>query len=67
MAIWEDRRARGAAKGVACSSVNQTGWLSPRLGKSSAGVRYRLGFVKAQMKNLPKAQMEAMRDKMMVS
>ena len=60
--IWKTA-ARGAAKGVGVFVVNQT-VVAPILGAvAGACVPIVLGFVKARMKNLPKAQMEAMRAK----
>lgn len=60
--IWKTA-ARGAAKGVGVFVVNQT-VVAPLLGAvAGACVPLVLGFVKAQMKNLPKAQMEAMKAK----
>lgn len=60
--IWKTA-ARGAAKGVGVFVVNQT-VVAPLLGAvAGACVPLVLGFVKAQMKNLPKAQMEAMKVK----
>jgi hypothetical protein len=60
--IWKTA-ARGAAKGVGVFVVNQT-VVGPLLGAvAGACVPIVLGFVKAQMKNLPKAQMEAMKAK----
>jgi hypothetical protein len=60
--IWKTA-ARGAAKGVGVFVVNQT-VVAPLLGAvAGACVPIVLGFVKAQMKNLPKAQMEAMKAK----
>jgi len=60
--IWKTA-ARGAAKGVGVFVVNQT-VVAPLLGAvAGACVPIVLGFVKAQMKNLPKEQMEAMKAK----
>ena len=60
--IWKTA-ARGAAKGVGVLVVNTT-VVAPLLSAvAGACVPIVLGFVKAQMKNLPKEQMEAMKAK----
>ena len=62
--IWKTA-ARGATKGVGVFVVNTT-VVAPLLSAvAGACVPIVLGFVKAQMKNLPKEQMEAMKAKVL--